>query len=205
MKINYYLFLLSILFSFYSCSDDPVTINGVRSVKIVNLPADPATSYDPTNGTPIGTKNLFTFFRFSDSTIVPNTDSATAKWDIAFKASTILINSGTSGPGLGAAFVETGLFSDIKEVPVSGIFKTDSTLANLAIGKSWYTYDAAAMVFNPTPGKIFVIKTADNKFVKMEILSYYKDSPIAPNSRADAPRYYTFRYVYQPSGSTKFE
>lgn len=189
----------------FTVIDDPASIGGIRKVNYANLPADPATGYDPNTGAPIGYKNLFTFFRFSDTTLVPTSDSATGKWDIAFKSSTIIVNSGISGPGTAAAFVYNGLFSELKEVPNDSIFKQDVSAAELAIGKSWYNYDPAAMILTPKPGKVFVIKTANNKYVKMEILSYYKDSPSNPNAFVDQARYYTFRYEYQPDGSKKFE
>lgn len=189
----------------FTVIDDPASIGGIRKVNYANLPADPATGYDPNTGAPIGYKNLFTFFRFSDTTLVPTSDSATGKWDIAFKSSTIIVNSGISGPGTAAAFVYNGLFSELKQVPNDSIFKQDVSAAELAIGKSWYNYDPAAMILTPKPGKVFVIKTANNKYVKMEILSYYKDSPSNPNAFVDQARYYTFRYEYQPDGSKKFE
>ncbi len=189
----------------FTVNDDPSSLGGIRNVYYKNLAADPATGYDPMTGAPIGYKNLFTFFRFSDTTLVPTTDSATGKWDIAFKSSTIIINSGFSGPGSAAAFVYNGLFSELKEVPQDSVFKQDVSSTELAIGKSWYNYDPAAMILTPKPGKVFVIKTANNKYVKMEILSYYKDSPASPNAFVDQARFYSFKYVYQPDGSKKFE
>lgn len=189
-----------------SCSDDdPVTGVSVQSVSIRNLAADPATSYDPTTGAPSGFSNLFTFFRFSDSTIMPNSDSATGKWDIAFRSTTILVNSQSSGPGQAEAFTFNGLFSDLKVISQDSIFKKDLSPTELAIGKTWYNYDPVSYIISPKPGKVFVIKTNDNKYVKMEILSFYKDAPASPNAQRDPARYYTFRYVIQTDGSKKFE
>lgn len=146
---------------------------------------------------------IFTFFRLADSSIVPNTDSATTKWDIGFRGSTIIINGGSSGPGQGGAFIFSGLFSDLKEVPADSTFRVDQSLSNTAIGKGWYDYNGAAMVFTPKPGKVLVIRTADNKFAKLEILSYYKNAPANPTLN-DPARYFTFRYVYQADGTKKF-
>ncbi len=200
-----YAMLLSVACFVTSCTDDDPVIIPIFSVSIENLPADPATGYDPVTGAPTGYKNLFTFFRFSDSTLVPTSDSASNKWDIAFKSSTIILNSGISGPGNAGAFVYNGLFSELKTIPQDSVFRSDVTATQYAIGKSWYNYDPAAMILTPKPGKVFVIKTANNKYVKMEILSYYKDSPANPNAFVDQARYYSFRYVYQPDGSKKFE
>ena len=206
MKIfNVFLFL-SFLF-LISCdkTENNVDTSTLRTVTIKDLAADPTTGFDPNNGMPIGDTKRFTFFRFSDSSIVANTDNATTKWDIGFRASTIIVNSGISGPGSAAAYVQTGLFSELKEIPTDSIFKTDVSASNLAVGKSWYTYNGQTMIFSPTPGKTLVVKCSDGKYAKIELLSYYKGSPVAPDAFKDQARYYTFRYVYQSNGSKKFE
>jgi len=206
MKTWYLLLGIGIISSLLSCSDDdPITGVNIQSVNINNLAADPATSYDPNTGAPSGFSNLFTFFRFSDSTIVPNSDSATAKWDIAFRSTTILINSQSSGPGQAEAFTFNGLFADLKVIPQDSVFKKDLSPTELAIGKTWYNYDPVSYIISPKPGKVFVIKTNNNKYVKMEILSFYKDAPANPNAQRDPARYYSFRYVIQNDGSKKFE
>lgn len=203
-----YFFLAMLLFAFAlgisSCNDDEDTTGStISSVFVKDLAADPTTGFDPNTGMPIGDKKIFTFFRLADSSIVPNTDSATTKWDIGFRGSTIIINGGSSGPGQGGAFIFSGLFSDLKEVPADSTFRVDQSLSNTAIGKGWYDYNGAAMVFTPKPGKVLVIRTADNKFAKLEILSYYKNAPANPTLN-DPARYFTFRYVYQADGTKKF-
>lgn len=203
MKIQYLFFSLFII-GLISCDEDePVIVDTISSVTISDLAADPYTGIDPVTMRPTGDKGVFTFFRFSDSSIVSNTDSATSKWDIGFKGSTIITNGGSSGPGQGGGFILNGVFSEIKEVPQDSVIKTDNN-PNYAIDKSWYKYDAAAMVFNPAPGKVMIIRTADGKFVKLEVLSYYKGAPASPTVR-DESRYYKFRYVYQSNGTKKFE
>ena len=145
----------------------------------------------------------FTFFRLSDSSIVANSDSTTSKWDIAFRANTILINSGSSGPGSAGAFLLDGVYQSISEVPADSSFHIDQAPV-YASGKNWYTYDQAAFVFYPKPGKVLILRTSDQKYAKLEILSYYKNAPTTPNYRTDLARYYTFRYIIQQDGSKKF-
>ncbi|MBK8954887.1 MAG: HmuY family protein [Saprospiraceae bacterium] len=204
MKWYLKLMTLGLLTFIISCDeDDDPAVSGVLSVQVNNLPADPPTGYDPNTGAPIGTTNKYSFFRFSDSTIVAGIDSATTKWDIGFRAQDIIVNSGSSGPGSAAAFTFTGLFNELDSVPADSIFKQDQ-LGSLAIGRTWYNYDPVAMVLIPKPGRVIVIRTADNKYVKMEILSYYKDSPASPKF-TDPARYYSFRYVYQKDGTTSFK
>ncbi|MDQ3140823.1 MAG: HmuY family protein [Bacteroidota bacterium] len=200
-----YLFLTINLFLIACNEADDANTTSIRAVTIKNLPADPPTGYDPATGRPIGETGKFTFFRLSDSSIVSNADSATNKWDIAFRSSTIIVNSGTSGPGNGGAYVFNGAFTDVLQVHSDSIFYVDAAPNQFAIGKTWYNYDGAAMVFAPKPGKTIVIRSAEGKYAKLEILSYYKDAPISPNAFSDQARFYTFRYVYQADGTKKFE
>ncbi|MEP7195194.1 MAG: HmuY family protein [Saprospiraceae bacterium] len=194
--------LVSIILS--SCDNEDTTPDSkVSSTYVRNLPADTVTGFGPM-GQPLGTTDHFTFFRFSDSSIVSLIDSASVKWDLGFRGSTIIVNSGTSGPGQASAFIYDGLFSALQEVPNGIVFKVD-TASTYAIGKLWSTYNPAAMILSATPGKVIVIKTADAKYAKVEILSYYKNSPPNPNATQDLPRYYTFRYVLQTNGTKSFE
>jgi hypothetical protein len=104
-----------------------------------------------------------------------------------------------------AASLQTGLFTDWKAVSDTVTFKTDNAQM-LALtpssGKGWYNYNQTTNIISPIPGRVVLIKTADGKFAKMEILSYYKDAPAAPDATSPS-RYFTFRYLYQPDGSRK--
>ena len=56
------------------------------------------------------------------------------------------------------------------------------------------------MLITPIPGRTLVIKTADGKYAKLEVLSYYKDAPASPTA-ADPSGYYKFRYSFQSDGT----
>lgn len=191
-------------------SDPAPVVTTLSPVTFANLSADPPSGgYNPTNGQPIGVTNKYTFFRFASGSIVANTDSATTKWDVGFKGTTLIINSGTSGPGTAGAQVIEGIFADLATAPDAGYRQDDKNSADpLAIvkgsGQGWYNYDPGTNVITPIAGRIIVVKCADGKYVKMEILSYYKNSPVAPTS-SDIDRTYTFRYSYQPDGSKKLK
>jgi hypothetical protein len=202
-------------FSFVGCSDDDPEVTPVVSTTFSNLAADPGTGFDPASGQPIGTTAKFTFFSFDTGEIVANADSATDAWDLGFRATTIIVNNTTSGPGNAQVQIMDGIFDELAEAPEAG-YLTDNDPspiggapnANLAIptgsGLGWYTYDGGAMVNRPTAGKIIMVKTSAGHYAKMEILSYYKDAPANPVN-TDIPRYYTFRYVYQPEDTRSFE
>ena len=138
-------------------------------------------------------------------------------WDIAFRGTTIAVNGGeqtgtddeperTSDAGV---IIESGTFSDITQVPENEEFVQDSP-NGFAIptgsGNGWYNYDFATNIINPVPGKIFIFKTSDGRYAKLEILSYYKDAPTDIDPFQDEARYYTFRYTYNPNeGQTNFD
>jgi hypothetical protein len=213
MKTNrQILFLLTLaLLAFASCQkDDPAPVT-ITASTVTNLPADPPSGgYDPMSGQPIGVTKKFTLFSFKTGAIVANADSATTNWDLGFNGTTIIVNSGTSGPGTAGAQVLAGVFDEIIEAPESGYGTDDKTTvpATYAIprgsGNGWYNYNPSTNVISPIAGRVIVVKTSEGKYAKMEILSYYKDSPVTPVS-GDIDRHYTFRYVYQSGTGNKFE
>lgn len=195
--------LITSAFLFSACDkDNTVTPDPIKSDTAKDIAADPTTT--TSSGQP-ATTGKFAFFSFKNGAVA-SADSASTKWDIAFRATTIIVNGGVSGPGQGAAQVLTGIFSDTKEAPASGY--TQDTSAGYAIptgsGKGWYNYNPTTNIISPIAGKVLVIKTADGKYAKMEILSYYKGAPATPDA-SSVGRYYTFRYVYQPDGTVKFQ
>lgn len=191
-----------------SCKDDDPQPQAVVAATTTDLAADPGTGIDPNSGQPTGITNKFTLFSFKTGEIVPNADSATTKWDVGFRRTTIIVNGGTSGPGAAGAIIQSKLFDEVTEAPADG-YAVDNKAANPAYaiptgsGKGWYTYNGQTNVITPTAGKVLVFKTADGHYAKVEILSFYKGNKATPTS-ADISGYYSFRYVYQPNESTKF-
>jgi len=144
--------LVIILTSIIACtkSDSP-TVLPITAITVRDIPADTVVGLSA-QGAPI-TKGVYTFYSLEKNAIVPNTDSASTKWDIAFMATRIIINGGTSGAGQGGAFVYTGLFDDLKTIPTDSVFKTDNAPTSYAItagsGKGWYTYDGLNNLITP--------------------------------------------------------
>jgi hypothetical protein len=206
MKNRNILFLL-LIFNLLACkkSNDPEPIQSLTTQTVTNLPADPTVNVG--TGQPQPATGRFTLYSLKDNAIIANSDSATNKWDIGFRGTTIIVNGGAIRSGQGGAYIYTGLLSDLKEIPANQTFNTDQSATSLAIptgsGNGWYNYDSNNNWISPIPGRIIVIRTGDGKFAKIEILSYYYDAPTTP-SRTAIPRYYTFRYVYQPNGSRTF-
>jgi hypothetical protein len=198
--------------SIVACTkSDNTTVLPVTAVTVKDIPADTVVGLSA-QGIPI-TNGKYTFYSLEKNAVVPNSDSASAKWDIAFMATKIITNGGTSGSGLGGAFIYTGLFDALTTVPTDSVFKTDNAPSSYAItygsGKGWYNYDGLTNIITPLAGRILVIRTASGKYAKMEITSYYKGGITLPATASDADkltkqRYYTFRYAYQPNGTKTF-
>lgn len=204
MKIeNYFkLFLLFVVFAACESDDEGPVLLEVASDTVSNLYAPQTGGQDqgPISGE-------FTKFDFATGLVTTsNTD-----WDVAFRGTAIIINGGVSlgttdepeRTGNGAAYIATGSFATVTDVD-SSVFIQDSD-SGYAIpsgsGNGWYTYDFMTNTINPIPGRVLVIRTRDNRYAKIEILSYYKDSPdeVTPEIAANDLRYYTFNYVYQPN------
>ena len=191
-----------------SCNDDDPAPEAVVATTFTDLAADPGTGVNPNTGQPTGITNKFTLYNFKTGAVVANSDSATAKWDVGFRRTTIIINGGTSGPGAAGAIIQTTLFDEVTEAPADGYLTDDKTATvpyaiPTGSGKGWYTYNGSTNVITPTAGKVLIFRTADGHYAKMEILSYYKGNKSAPTS-ADVSGYYSFRYVYQPNESNSF-
>lgn len=184
--------------------DDPPAL--VAAVTVENLAADPPTGTDPVTGRPVGT-GRYTLFSLREDRIIANTDSATSSWDLAFSGTTILANSGSSGPGQGGAAIVALPFEEVVEAPTDEAFLVDAPGAPApAAGPHgvWYNYNAQTHVVTPVPGRTLVVRTADGRFAKVRILSYYRDNPDVVDAHAEA-RYYTFEYVFQNDGSRNLQ
>jgi len=204
---------LGLCIALVACSKDEETIVvPVSAITVKDLAADTVTGLGA-DGRP-QSAGTTTYYSLVDNKIVASTDAASTKWDIAFSSTKILVNCGTSGPGIGGAFVFKGLFDDLKTIPVDSSFATDnSNAASFAIplgsGRAWYTYDGLTTLVSPIAGRVLVIRTATGKFAKIEILNYYKGgvtlaSTASVNDKLFKQRYYTFRYTYQANGSKVF-
>jgi hypothetical protein len=206
---------LGLCVALVACSKKEETIVlpvGVSTLTVNDLAADTVTGLGA-DGRP-QSAGTTTYYSLVDNKAIASTDAASTKWDIAFSSTKILINGGTSGPGIGGAFVFKGLFDDLKTIPADSSFATDNTnAASFAIplgsGRAWYTYDGLTTLVSPIAGRVLLIRTATGKFAKIEILNYYKGGVTLPatasvNDKLFKQRYYTFRYAYQPSGSKTF-
>jgi hypothetical protein len=197
-----------------SCQKDGAgtdTVGKVTVATVRDLPADTIIGISQI-GQPFGA-GKYTFYSLERNEIVPSTDSATRRWDVGFRGTTIITNSGNSGPGVGGGFVFVGLFEDMTKIPADSTFRVDNAPAAYAIpagsNRSWFVYNPQANLITPIPGRVLVIRTANGKFAKLEVINYYKGGQTPAVTAGDdekmkRQRFYTFRFAFQPDGSTSF-
>lgn len=155
---------------------------------------------------PFSSTAPYTLYSFKDSSVVPNSDSATTKWDFGIRFVNIIVNSHTSGPGNAAVITQPGVYETFTSAPESGYaYDTTSTKTAIDAGYTtgWYNYDPTdpTHTFHPKAGQFFVFKTADGHYVKMEILSV---SYLPFTGQVPVTLIYKFRYTYQADGSRNF-
>ena len=204
---------LGLCIALVACSKEEGTevVVPVSAITVKDLPADTVTGLGA-DGRPQYAGSI-TYYSLVDNKVIASTDAASTKWDIAFSSLKILINGGTSGPGIGGGFVQIGSFDALKTIPADSTFAVDNSNASkFAIPQNssgWYIYNGLTNLVTPAAGRVLVIRTATGKFAKIEILNYYKGGvtpdPTASNAdKLTKQRYYTFRYAYQPNGSKTF-
>ena len=202
MKTTVYSVLFFLLsFTLISCGNDdtPEPVVPLEATLIQDLAA-PNDVIDRTTGQ-VTQARPFIFFSLETQSIVTEAQD----WDIAFKGTTIRVNSTKNV----RAALANGIFEELKEVPASAQFATD-TPTTFAIptgsGAGWYNYNSATFTVTPIPGRILLFKTSKGNYVKMEILSYYRGNPPVAqiNPMTTPSAHYTFRYILQPNGSQKF-
>lgn len=201
-------FFLAVAFVSCDNEDDQPVLEAVESNTATNIPA-PQTGGQPSTD-PIG--GPFTKFSFATGAVT----TSETEWDIAFRGTRIAVNGGVATGtadepvrnGNAGVFLETGTFASVTDAAdYTFVQDADTGFAIApASDEGWYNYNFMTNLITPIPGKILVIRTHDDKFAKVEILSYYKDAPSDPDGFVDESRFYTFNYVYNPNeGQTSLD
>ena len=148
----------------------------------------------------------WTYFSFDKGdTVRPSAPENSLDWDLKFQRYRIGTNSGTSGSGEGGA-VNVGKvdFDAYDEAPESGYVEDTIMTFTGHEGEykrscnpvllGWYEMVGMPPTFYPTDS-VYVIKTADGKYAKVQFLDYYYYD--AEGNRHSG--YITFKYVYPVS------
>ncbi|MFD2201512.1 HmuY family protein [Shivajiella indica] len=195
------IFTVGIVTFLFSCNngDEPAPVVPLEAILVEDLAA-PNDLIDRNSGQ-ILEERPFQFFSLEQNQLVNENED----WDMAFKGTTIRVNSAKDV----SASILTGIFEEVTEVPASAVFAKD-TATSFAIptgsGAGWYNYNSSTFTVTPIPGRVILIKTTAGNYAKLEILSYYKGNPPVDqiNPMTTPSAHYTFRYILQTNGSTRF-
>ena len=128
------------------------------------------------------------FFDFDRASIVLPPD--TAGWDLAIRRFAVIAADAVADMG-------PAVFDEVTEAPAAGFVVTSfgRDTVNAAIDR-WYSYSMVSHLLEPN-GHVYVVRTRESRFAKLEFLSYYCPGVVAGCL--------TFRYVFQPDGGRRFE
>lgn len=195
---------MALLVLFSACSDsmtgveeEPVSNIEVQTIENIHAPSDRSNP----DAFP------FVYFSLREGAVVDASEADTENWDLAFRGTTVIVNSGANGPGEAGAIMLDMEFDNVEIAPTDGYkFDSDDELAIKGSG-GWYTYTGNG---NPPHAVItrddatIIFKTADgNHYAKLHIMSYYEGNPdynteeFANFQTRPASQYYTFKYALQ--------
>ena len=153
-----------------------------------------------------------TYYSLRENKIIDSSLKNTNQWDIAFSATRIYVNGGgfSGGTGIGGAIVLKKVYESLTTAPETG-YRADSASTNLAVPggseNGWYKYNGDTHEITPIAGVVIALKTADGKYAKLQVLSYYKgypdNIPAVITERRD--RMYSFKYFLQKDGSRNLQ
>jgi hypothetical protein len=135
------------------------------------------------------------WFDFSRDAIVES--PGPREWDLAFRRHDVLVNGGEGFAGNGGAIALEGVaFDSVDEVPEAGYLPSEAGRDSTnPLFEKWYDYGFTSHLLEPKP-RVYAIRTADGRYAKLEILSYYCPEAVSGCM--------TFRYAYQGSGTRVF-
>ncbi|GAB5518046.1 MAG: hypothetical protein RhofKO_02970 [Rhodothermales bacterium] len=139
------------------------------------------------------------YYSLRTNSLVDVAQKDTDAWDVSFSGTNIRLNPKGQG-----AFLQDA-FDDVAEVPAQGLKKdeTGSTVIPGGSDQGWYNYDFMTHSITPVPERTLIVQTPEGAFAKLEILSYYQGELDDPNTIGE-PRFYSFRYILLPEGTTAF-
>ena len=147
--------------------------------------------------------STYRYYNIQNQEFVNVTDSDadnSTDWHLAFKRFYGKLNGGESGTlgmmGVDLADIDNPDSTDfdaVTEVPTITDEQWEEDTRNLMIGEDWFFYNGATHAFAPTEN-LYVMTTADNKFVKF-VINEVVDAGMPPNMGTIG-----IRYVYQESG-----
>ena len=153
------------------------------------------------------TIDKWVYFDFSRGSVVSDVSSLNdvMNWDIAFRLAKIISNGGDTNKSgkVAVAKLDAADFDSVYEVPENTKFLKDVKLPHKMDTQNdnfehWHSYKTSNHTIKPIEN-VYLIKTAEGNYAKMEILNYY-----CKIGEETIKGCYTIKYVYQGSGSKRF-
>ncbi len=143
----------------------------------------------------------WTYFSFSSGSAIEVSDPASSlDWDLGFQRLKIRANCGTSGPGNGGV-KNMGVidFDSLTEAPaeeyavdeVLTLFPGSPHEETVSVNPEmidWYNMTGGMPPTITSKKEVFVVRTADGKYAKIQLLDYY--------DKEGHSGFVTFKYVY---------
>ncbi|QNK62532.1 HmuY family protein [Pedobacter sp. PAMC26386] len=200
------LFLPAMLILFTACTKEEIKpqLEDGKSTVINDLAGD--------LGNTVGSGKEFApfYFSFKTGAKIDISKKSTTEWDISFTKeynSYVSANNAANNPGSagkGAMIVVNQNYNDLKEAPSDTEFTTNAIPAagwDSGAGNGWYFYELKTHIAVPVKNRTYVLRTADGKFAKLQLISMYKGAPATVSDLNWPAPYFTFRYYVQQDGS----
>ncbi|MFN4007916.1 MAG: HmuY family protein [Chitinophagaceae bacterium] len=139
----------------------------------------------------------YTYFNLRTKATVTSAQQQSTDWDFGMLFTNLVANATPNGPGTGGVQVVDGTLAGITAAPETGY------VATITDYTQWANYNSTTRTFSPRPGRIIVFRTADNKYVKLEMLAA-DYGPLAGTPPRPTTIIYRFRYTIQTNGTRNF-
>ncbi|WP_232538868.1 HmuY family protein [Chitinophaga tropicalis] len=164
----------------------------------------------------------FNSFFFRLSAKLQSWDSSAANkqsnsWDLAFTGvynAMVYVNNGADavspgygGNGKGLIIAVDSPYSKVTVAPAPEDMETNNLKFvgwdgyPQAYNTGWFFYSLSTHLAIPIKNRTFIIRTAEGKYAKLELLNVYQGNPPAVTDLHWPAPYFTFRYYVQEDGS----
>ncbi|HMI04351.1 MAG TPA: HmuY family protein [Pedobacter sp.] len=209
-NIKSVLLLMTAITLLCSCTKKEIKpeLQDTKSTVIKDLPGDV--------GNTVGSGNEFTPFYLSLKTGAKADPSKvkTSEWDIAFTKeynSLLVANNGSTpgtpgygGTGTGSFLIVEKPYDQVTLAPSAAEFSASGISGigwDSGNGIGWFFYDLKTHIAVPVKNRTFLLRTAEGKYAKIEMVSMYKGAPATVSDLNWPAPYFTFRYYLQEDGS----
>jgi hypothetical protein len=211
------IFILCVLM-LISCSKKDVgsEASDGTSTWIRDLVGDTAASM--VSGGSANFKNLYFHFASGAAVDISDADKTTTQWDLAFTGpynAEVYVNyggykynPGFGGAGKGAIIQIDKPYDQVITAPSAAEFDA-ATMTKIGWdagnGQGWFFYSMDNHIAVPIRNRTFVLRTAEGKMAKLELLNVYKGNPPVVTDLYWPAPYFTFRYFVQADGSNNLK